>query len=100
MPPVHASLPGSGASPSRGPTGVPSALSQPDVRPGRLMLARELLSALRDSLPVPLPVECLQRMGTGAAVLIVAKGDHLYREGGGPFLLLILRGLLRAYMTS
>ncbi len=63
-------------------------------------LPDEILAALRDSLPAELPRASLERMSAGATLECASAGEHLYREGDGPFVILLLAGLVRVYMTS
>lgn len=64
------------------------------------MLPEDIHRLLRASLPFSLPDDALVGLAAGAHISVAAPGEHLYREGGGPFTFLVLRGLVRMYMTS
>ncbi len=64
------------------------------------MLPEAVQRLLRASLPFSLPDDALAALSTGAHISDAAPGDHLYREGGGPVTFLVLRGLVRMYMSS
>jgi CRP/FNR family transcriptional regulator len=64
------------------------------------MVAADVTAMLRDSLPFVRPQAALERLVTGARVSETAPGEHLYREGDGTFIFLVLHGLVRTYMSS
>jgi len=64
------------------------------------MLPEAVKRLLRASLPFSLPDDALAALSAGAQISDAAPGEHLYREGGGRFTFLVLRGLVRIYMSS
>ena len=64
------------------------------------MLPDDVHQLLRAGLPFDLPDDALARLSVGARVSDAAPGEHLYREGGGSFTFLVVRGLIRMYMRS
>ena len=64
------------------------------------MLPDDVHRLLRAGLPFSLPDDALVRLSVGAHMSDAAPGEHLYREGGGSFTFLVVRGLVRMYMRS
>ena len=64
------------------------------------MLPDDLNLLLRACLPSSLPDDALARLSVGAHISDATPGEHLYREGGGRFAFLVVRGLVRMYMRS
>jgi CRP/FNR family transcriptional regulator len=66
----------------------------------RSAITEEIRITLRDSLPVALTRDALDRLLVGATLRETAAGEHLDRDGSGRFTFLVLRGLIRLYMIS
>lgn len=66
----------------------------------RAHVPEEIVATLRDSLPVALSRDALDRLLVGAHVRVTAAGEHLDHDGTGRFAFLVLRGLVRLYMIS